>query len=73
MRTIIILIIALICMSCKGHMPKNYKVVRKERNYYTEKITYFNDSIMFLEKCRNGRLKDTIKIQSDRTEIIPIN
>lgn len=73
MRTIIILIIALFCMSCKVHIATKFKIVTKERNYYTDSIMYKNDSIMFAEKCRNGRLKDTIKIHSRSAEIIHFN
>ncbi|UWY28822.1 hypothetical protein N4T20_02605 [Flavobacterium sp. TR2] len=73
MRTIIILIIALFCMSCKVHIATKFKIVTKERNYYTENITYRNDSIMFAEKCRNGLSKDTLKILYKSVKIIPTN
>lgn len=70
MKTFLIIILAFVLMSCKPQIATNYKVVTRERNYYTDKLTYVNDSIMFFEKNRKGKPKAAFAIPYKDTEII---
>jgi hypothetical protein len=70
MRTITIFFIALLCMACKSHYATNYKLVTKERSYYTNKLSYVNDSIMFYETDRRGNPKAAYTIPFKETKII---
>ncbi|WP_294958731.1 hypothetical protein [uncultured Flavobacterium sp.] len=70
MRTIIILLIAMLCMACKTQFTTNYKLVTKKRNYYTDTIASVNDSIMFHEKHRNGKPKEHLVVPYSSTKII---
>jgi PhoPQ-activated pathogenicity-related protein len=70
MRTILIIILALFFLSCKTYISTNYKLVTKERSYYTDKITFVNDSIMFYEKNRKGKPKAAYLIPFKGTKII---
>ena len=70
MKTLLIIILALFFLSCKTYTVTNYKIVTKERNYYTDKITFMNDSIMFYEKQRNGKPKAHLVIPNSGTKII---
>lgn len=65
MRTLLIILLALLSISCKTYIATNYKLVTRERSYYTDKITYINDSIMFFEKYRNGMPKAPYMIPLD--------
>ena len=70
MRTLLILLLALFFLSCKTYIATKYKLVTKNRNYYTDKITFVNDSIMFYEKHRNGNPKAPLFIPYSGTKII---
>jgi hypothetical protein len=73
MRTLLIILLAMSLMSCKVHIATNFKIVTKERSYYTDKVTYINDSVMFYEKYRNGLPKAPYIVPYRGTEIIPSN
>lgn len=60
----------MLCMACKTQITTNYKVVTKERNYYTDKITFINDSIMFYETNRKGKPKASFMLPYKGTKII---
>lgn len=71
MKTFLIIILAFLLMSCKPQIATNYKLVTKERNYYTNKLTFVNDSIMFYETNRKGKPKASFILPFRGTEIIP--
>lgn len=73
MRKITILLIALICMSCKTRLATNYKIVTAKRKYYTNKISYVNDSILFCETNRKGLPKVPYTLPYKDCEIISAN
>ncbi|TDO96159.1 hypothetical protein EV145_112133 [Flavobacterium sp. 245] len=73
MRALLIGFLLISLLSCKTHIVTKYKIVTKERSYYTDEITYSNDSIKFYEKKRNGSLRGVFIIPFRNSEIIPSN
>nr|WP_294922160.1 hypothetical protein [uncultured Flavobacterium sp.] len=71
MRTIILLLIAFLWMSCRSYFITNYKIVTQKRNYYTNNYSYVNDSIVFYETKRDGSPKCYYTIPFKGSEIIP--
>lgn len=64
------ILLLIILSSCKTHYTTNYKVVTKERAYYTNNITCINDSIMLYENGRNGYPRRMFLIPVLETKII---